>query len=537
MKPKFNSCLILNILFFSIVFISCNKSGFEFDKIKTNNLNAEWGLPLVKSTLTLKNFLNDTGNVIHTNADGLVYLVYESKNIVSEEAKDRTKIPDQHKILNQSFELPQLPSGLSFIVPLTFYFTFDLENQGQRIDSLFLTSGIYEIVLRTNLNKNVANVDLTVPNFISRDNGDTLKFSFDLSNPQGNEIVRSTSTNLSDYYVTFDSIQQNTIEINALVNIVTDDNDLSSYTISLENNFSQLKYSQFYGYIGVHSESYSDTIDLNLYNSVDAGSIIYGPESVKLNIEVENELGLPIQIETEKFTAYHTNGSHQDSSNIYLFGEGTLNNFSINSPGIGEIGKSAHTTISSENSNFTDVLNISPDKIIFDLNANFNYEGNNHTINFFTDTSEINIQATVSLDLFGSISSFKIIDTLDFSLGNVENLNAIEFKVDITNGFPINALAQVDFYDSEFNKLYSLFPEDDELILSAETGEAPDYKVITPTDKETIITINGEALDSILKATKIIFASTLSTESNKLVKIYSDYGVDLTMSAKLYINY
>ncbi len=526
-------------LFILILIItgSCSKPDFEFDKIKLDNLNSEWGLPLVKSTLTLEDFLSDTGNIIQTHDDGLVTLVYESKNIVSKEAWERTQIPDQHKILNQSFDMPALPFGFDTTLPLAYQFTFDLENQGQRIDSLILTSGMYNLKLSTNLNKDFFAVKLMIPNIISRWTGDTLTFSFDLSNPQGNEINIDTTIDLAAYYVQFDnSVQQNTVDINALVGISSDDNiDLSPYHINLENTITSLNYSQFYGYIGEHTESYEDTIDLNLYHSADIGNITFGAECVNMKIEIENELGLPLQIEAEKFTAYHTGGSNPDSVDVYLFGQGNPNIFTINSPA--EVGDGVLTTIEVNEANISDALNISPNKIFFKLNGNFNYEGDNQTTNFFSDTSILQIYARLSLDLYGNISSFKIADTLDFSLDPVDNLKAVELKLGITNGFPIEATALVDFLDDENQLLYSLFSDDADIIVSAETGDPPECKVINPARKETTILIDGDAMESVLKATQVVFMSTLSTEPGKLVKIYSDYNIDLELSAKLYVNF
>jgi hypothetical protein len=252
---------------------------------------------------------------------------------------------------------------------------------------------------------------------------------------------------------------------------------------------------------------------------------------------VQNELGLPMKIEAERFTAYHSQGSNPDSVEINLFGPDSTNVFNINSPDCG-FNLPASTEILMNNSNILDALNISPNKVYIKLNGKFNDGVDSSTItNCFRDTSDISIRVKVELDLFGSISAFKIADTIDFSIESVDNLNAIEFRIEIINGFPINAAAQVVFIDQNHQPLYSLFPTEEDIIVSATSGGPPDYKVIQPTRKETIILIEGDAMESVLKASQIIFTSSFSTESNNLVKIYSDYNIDLALSAKLYVNY
>jgi len=541
MKQIYLATRLLGLLFGLLIINSCSK--FDFDNIKTDNLNTEWGVPLVQSKLTLADFLNDTSGTIHTNEDGLISLIYESKELVSVEASERTKIPDQLEIETEVFTIPQppvpLPQGTWVeLPPIYFNITFDLTNEGQRIDSLYLTNGLYNLSALTNLNMDSSILHLTVPNFISTLNGNPLEYTFKISNPQGGSLTLNTDVDLIDFYAQFENNPLNTIIIVADVWIKTDTNVnlLPEYSLTLTNELTNIEYSRFYGFIGNHIESYSDTIDLNIYNSADFGSISFGPECVRLKVDFYNELGLPVKVEAEKFTAYHTTGINPDSLDIYLFSPDTANSFIINSPDCNSALPSS-TEVMLNRSNIVEALEIAPNKIYFKLNGLFNYEGDSLITNCFRDTSQINIAVSVEMDLYGSISDFTIADTLDFSIESVENLNAIELRIDISNGFPINAFAQLDFIDSENQLLYSLFPDNENIIVSAITGNPPDCRVIQPSKKETIVTIIGDDLESLLKASHIIFKSTLSTEPDKLVKIYSDYSIDLNLSAKLYVNY
>ena len=538
MKPinLINSSLLFIYTLFLLV--SCVK---DLETIRTDNINSEWGVPLVKSKLTLADFLNDTSGAIHVNPDGLISLIYESDDLVSVEAKERTKIPDQLDTDSVWFDLPEHPAPpLPIVLEDTLYFTitFDLEEEGQRIDRLDLRNGTYHLTLRTNLQEDSATILLIIPNFVNKFNNEPLQRSFNLSNSQGfNEIILEANINLSNYYVQFENDPPNKIDILGYVNLVINDSGIASTNyVTLENRITNIDYTKYIGYIGRHTESYIDTIDLNIYNSSDFGNITFGPDCVDLTIDVQNEVGIPMKIAAEEFTAYHTVGSLHDSIEIDLFGPDSSNVFNILSPFCDDVNH-ASTEILLNKSNIIDALDISPNKVYIKLNGIFNDGADSLISNCFRDTSDIIIRVKVELDLFGSISAFKVADTLDFSLESIENLNAIEFRIEIINGFPINASTQVVFSDSDFQPLYSLFPAEEDIIVSALTGGAPDYKVIQTTKKETIILIEGDAMESVLSATQIIFTSSFSTESNNLVKIYSDYSIDLALSAKLYVNY
>jgi hypothetical protein len=544
MKPTETWLCYLALFSFLVSTTSCNKSELEFDNLQTSNLEAQWGIPLVNSKLTLEDFLTDSIGSIQVDHDSAITIVYESRELVSKDAEERTKIKDQVKILNQTFEIPDsIPPGITGEVPLTFFFTIDLTEPGQRIDSMILKSGSYHLILRTNLNISNAQIHLDIPNFVEGSTGELLNCDFDVSNAGGGEIMREITFDLSNYYLNIpqsnngnDSV--NTIFIYAQVHFVTGNNqNLSPYHITLENHLTDLSYSLFTGYIGYWEESYTDTIDLGIYNAADFGAILFGPESVRMKIQIENQLGLPIIINAEQLTAIHTQDDSNESVEIRLFGPGQPNSFPINSPSFDQVGETMVTNILSENSNIVEALNIAPNKILLKLVGYLNPNANNEVKNFFFSNSQLKIGVTLEMDLYGRIDEFRIADTLDFSISNDEHFNGLEFNSVITNSFPIDGKAQVLFTDDDYNVLYSLFPEDESIIISGVTGPPPASKVISPSKKVTSITLGSEEIEKILEATQLIFRTTLGTEPDKMVRIYSDYNVELNLSAKFHVNY
>jgi len=528
-----NLISLKNFLFLSsILFIlySCTKD-FEFDKLSTDNLSGEWAFPLINSIISIQDVLNDTTGIITTGADGFITLVYESNDLVSMDGKERTIIPDQEKVLTEVFSVADsIPAGIPAQLLLPFDFQFEMVDENHRIDSMYLKNGEYIIGLTTNLNVDNADVTLFVDNFIHIETLEPLHVTFNMDNPNGQELSFSESVDLTQYYVQFDnSVQQNKVIINAYIDLVTDDNpNLSPYYFNLENEFNNIEFDRFYGYIGENFESYSDTVEISIFNSTDLSNLVFGEGSVKLNLDVYNSLGIPITLDVSQLMAYNTVGN-TDSINLNI----DPNIIDINFPELVDFNEYALTEINTDEINVNQIMDISPDKLILRVNGLLNDDASPESVNYFADNSNLYVDASLELQLFGGISSFEIVDTIDFDPANFENFDALEFMIEVTNGFPINADIQLDFIDGEYNIKHSLMPSSETVIQSGIVGPSPEYRVTDPTVKKTFVLLDREGLDKVQESSQILFTAILSTENSQLVKIYDEYDIGLRLGAKV----
>lgn len=521
-----------NVLFIAAVFVilySCTKD-FEFDKLSTDNLSGEWAFPLINASIDLEDILNDTTGSIVTGEDGFVTLIYESDNLISMDGHERTIIPDQYKVLTEVFEIPELPSGITADIPLTFDFQFEMVDEDHRIDTMYFKNGEYVIGFSTNLNKEDADITMLVSNFVHKVTGEELEITFSVDNPNGQEISMTTSIDLSEYYVQFDnSIQNNKVFIDANIHLVTDDNaNNSPYHIDITNEFNNLEFDRFFGFIGENQESYSDTVDIGIFNSTNFSNLEFGEGSVKLNLEVYNSLGMPIKLDVSQIRAFNT-VDYSNSIEINI----DPNVVDINYPTATHFNEYELTEINTNNVNINEIINISPDKLLIKVDGFLNSGTSEETVNYFADNSNLYVDASMELQLFGGVGAFEIVDTLDFDPASFEGFDAIEFMVEITNSFPINADIQLEFVDENFNVIYALVPENERLIQSGIVGPAPKYKVTSPTVKKTFIPLDRDGMDLIEQSNKILFTSVLSTENSQLVKIYADCNIQLQLGAKV----
>jgi len=529
------------LTFFILSFIilvtnSCIKDQLGFDKIRTSPWEAKWAFPLVNTSMSLDEILNDTLGFIHEGEDGLLSLVYVNDSMVSIDAKDLISIPDQDIESTEDFILPDLPPGEPITIPVTFNFPFETEKEDQRIDSIFFSEGNYIFEIITDLNKNEASVDVLVPSLVSISNHEALSFTIDLSNGDGGEVNWETDLDLSSYILIFDEALPNELKIECEFNIVSDDNPNNSpYFFNVNSQFSNLQFEYLFGYFARYDVELHDTISLDIYKLNQEGSFQFGPGSVNFDFTTYNSYGLPINLELTEARAFH--GDDETFVDIYLFGDNTPNIFEINYPDYSQIGEIVTTTTSGENSNIHEALNISPNKIFIEVLGTLNPEENPSIPNFVLGNSQFNTDIALELELFGSASGFRIADTLDFSV-DLGDLNSLDLIFDIENGFPIEASIWLHLIDSLGSKIYEVSSYDELLIAGGETGgEENNYRVLNPEKKLTTISIDNEGVYAIKQTRQIVVNAELSTTDGELAKIYSDYSLNLKLGANLGYKY
>lgn len=523
-----------------LFFMGCIEKELDFDSIKSQNWSSEWAIPLINSSVSLKDLVKDSTALIHDGEDGLLILVYEGQEFFSYTGEDIPFIPNQEKILGENFIVPDLLPGNSVDVPVSFLYQLETDEPGTRIDSCNLKAGSYTLVLTTNLNKDNASVQLTLPGLIESATGNPVEFTFDISYPVGGGlIVRDTTIDLAGHTLIFNNApgHSNELVIEALVTAYGDNNPNNSpYSMELKNSYTNLGFTRSFGYIGNQIIEMQDTIEMDIFDVNEEGNFTFGPGSVNLKIDVNNSFGIPILMDIVTFRAYHF-GSTTDSVDIYIFGEGNPAQFNVDYPGLDQIGQSVLTEINTENSNISEAIEISSGNIYIDIDGVLNPDSDSTLTNFVLDTSAIRADVTVEMSLFGGISGFKITDTVDFDLGNIEDITSLLLVVDAENGYPIEARLQLDFVDSAYQVLHSLLPPWEQLLSAAPVGSPPDYRVTGHVQKITNVILNEDKIKAVQKAKKIIINASISTVNGQLVKIYNDYKIDLKIGARVGINY
>ncbi|MBE0639032.1 MAG: hypothetical protein IH598_10975 [Bacteroidales bacterium] len=520
---------------------SCSKlqDNFDFDKLVIPDWNPEYAIPLANSSYAVNDFFSEASQeFIHVDEAGLISLVYTSDQLFSSPAEEFFFL--ENRYFDHEFALYLLSSGDTDTLSGQFSYSFYSTANKKRIDSVFFKAGTYSFKGKTNLNKDNAQLTLSIPELIHVQSGETLKLEFSLDNPGGQQewVDFEVVTNLDGYKLIINpetSGGTNKINVFSELIVESDQNpNLSPYDMEISGDMLNMKYSDFYGYMGMDSFKFIDTINIDIFNSSIGGSVEVGPDALMFVVETHNAIGVPIRFKAETLQAYspYTSPFYAD---VFLFGEGTENEFDILSPTPAQIGQSVYTKIDFGQTNFPEVfLNLAPREFYYDFDAILNADDDSTAQNVLQDTSRISFATALEFKLFTAIDLLTLQDTLDFRMEGttIDEIDYLLVRINTENGFPLNAGIQLYFADAEFQIIDSLiYDADKRIIAGGEVGLPPQLKVIKSTKKTTDIRIEKPRLEKILEAKKMLLNASLSTTNGELAKIYDDYSLTLKVGA------
>ena len=532
MKKIFQSLVVVMAL--TLVFQSCVKDEYELDKMTEPSWNPNAAAPLVHSQLTLHNVLQDydTNNLFVENSNHFLYLVYFD-TVYSKTAEELIIFPNQNIATSNNFNIPTtIPVGDSVEISFTTYQDVPMPNS-ERIDSMLLKAGVFGVNINSDLNYD-AKIYIEIPNF--KKNGQIFSkwIPYDASSPLGSQ----RAFNLAGYNVVPDNTTpgaDNRIQIDYKVVAYGDGTATAgNYNITMGDGIVGLRFKNIYGYFGAHALALNnEVVDIKLFNNNYSGILHF--EDPRLYVYVTNSMGMPVRIQFNSIEAFRDKAP---STSLVLTGSGIPNPWDINYPNIFEFGQSKMTTMQLDktNSNISAVLDIVPQRIVVDISGQSNPLGPSTGSNFALDTSQINIEAQVELPLHGFAQDFTIVDTIDLEIGedNIEELEWLNFRLNIINSFPVDAWVQCYFLDSNDVVLDSLLKPIDQLIYAATPGPAPDYITTNKTYKQTNIRKNAAEVENILNVRKFVIYAVMDTyqDGAQIVKMYSYYNLDVRLGVQ-----
>ena len=254
---------------------------------------------------------------------------------------------------------------------------------------------------------------------------------------------------------------------------------------------------------------------------------------------MSSSFGMPFNMHTSDFLAKtdHTSTNFvditgpavPDISNPYLFPPVTLNNE----------GQTINKTIylDKNNSSIYNAMLISPRYIYCKPNMYANPAG--VTKNFALDTSRFSFNMRLELPLHGRAGGFVLQDTVPFEFEDIDKLQYLQFNIDITNNFPVEAITQVYFVNSSNNVLDSLLNPLQTAVVAATPGPPPDYLVTHPERKYLTVIFNKSRIHNLVGVKKLFINACLNSYNcnTDIVKIYSFYKLDVKLSVRAKFSY
>lgn len=501
---------------------SCiDKDDFDFDRIAETHWNPNVSLPLVHSELSIKDVLHlaDTGAIVIDN-DHFVTVVYKG-TIYSVYGYEFLPLIDQSD--NRVFtltpsEILELGTTNAVTANRSVIYPFGVAN-GEHIDSMLLSNGLLTINVSSVL-RHSGLLTVTMPT--AKRNGipfsQTMAFTFNNQLP----VVTTAVFDLSGYDFDLTTTGSfNMLPMNYSIQLTNSGNlTLPTETFAVTSSFNNLTIKNVYGYFGTRNITVNnDSSSLSIFDNSNGGAIHF--EDPKIEFLISNSFGMPLDAHFNSLYA------HSNSGNTNV--TGYPDPIPVLSPTI--LGQTAHTsfTLDNSNSNIQAAMGQNPTYIGYNVNATSNSAG--VTNNFLQDSSRFKVDVRVELPLYGYANGLIIVDTVDFELENIEEVQWATFRTNITNGFPMEADVQIYFTDSSFVILDSLIAPYERIINSGLVDI--NGMVYQPTLKRTDQYFSPTRLPRLYNAKKIIIRGVINSANVPAsVKIYSDYILDVRLGVQ-----
>lgn len=541
MKKLIYSTIVFGLLLF--IMVACVKDNFDFNRWdKEVSLYPSLAAPIAWGDLSVIDAINaydSTGSIV-INRDGFISIIYNA-NVQSNDVNDIIFIPNQQKssvIGSSEIDFSGFDElGEELTVTSEFLLTLDMFNSDCEIDSLILKSGMLNITSQKSFQHTIA-AKVSFPS-ITKD-GQALVI--DLNYPQpGHSYQTSFNNDLTGYTVdmsqTATGYNEITIEVEITMYWYSNDNS-GNYMIDVD--LVDIDYSRIHGYFGYNTLIFDlDTINIELFKNKDLNIEDYYFRDPQFRVYYWNSYGIPTNFYFNHMTAFSRT---EDILYNIMDQEGSLpldsaNPYYVSYPLIYSEIKMDSIVLDRDNSNIDEVVSKQPKWISFIAHAHTNPLGLNHN-NFATDDSKIEAKVEIELPLWGYVHNFHSSDTVDFDFndiyGETQMISRLQLRLDMQNGLPVEALAQLYFIDENNIILDSLLYEDEGKIIAAADVDG-DGRVLDFARKITILEMDRDRVEQIKETKKLVYrvqANSSDYDNQTLVKIYDDYRVKFDIAVE-----
>jgi len=530
---------IVSLFTLAIWTSSCYKDKFDLDKLSTNiNWNPNVAVPAIHSSLTIRDLLADydTNEVFIYDQTGFLFLMYH-KQVFSVPASDYITLPDQNYVENftgTEFIAQGFPTTVSTkTITKSYTFSLSVGSISDSFDSILFKSGTFLLDVSSTF-QHTGTLLITFPTM--KKNGVPYSKTVNINLDDGSFIYNSSFNDFTGYTLDLTNPTSNQVPVDFTLTLIrTIGNPVvpgDQTNISL--SFTGLSYSMLWGNIGQRIVPIQeDTVNVKLFNSTIDGQIYF--MDPKFRLYVHNSFGVPLQAFFNSFKIY---SSATQTYNPYVFPVNPLN---ISAPTIP--GTSSLTSVQLDTNNFPLIRNIIsefPRYVYLQTIATTNMPTSQY--NYIMDTSRFSVDLEVELPLWGRAQWWKLQDTLDFdfseyykdSVVDLDNIEWVNFHINITNGMPTEAGVQMYLTDSLYNVLDTLFiPQNMQIIESASLGQ--NGIVSSPTRKITDVKYTGERLSHLLDVKKFLVRGYVKTTNSGStnVRFYEYYDIDVKVGVQV----
>lgn len=456
------------LIFLIFLATSCKKDPTSWD----TNIST----PLLRSTLSIQELFSDS--LLAVDDDNLAFIYFEDE--IFNIGIDSILKDTEGDTITEIFTIAPI-TQFTFNPGQQFYTSeddFELRALDAELQYVKLEGGVLK-VSASNTIASKLNFTLTIPKATL--NGEPLQIQSVI--PQATPIhpgELNTEIDFSNYDLDLSGETGNDYNILAIDFALSIPDDGSPTTVLntdeviLSTTYENLEVNFARGYLG--SEAF-DFNEGNGFNELeDLQDAIIDLEAAQMNLSFTNGFGVDIQTQIFDFLAINSHTNTETSLNHNLIGSNiNLTRASLSGDEIIETHQNFDVT--SDNSNFVELIELIPDSIKASGFAQINPFGNIGNYNDFASMSSVlKCNASVEIPLNASISNLSLRDTSEIDWTNDYSVSKIKLYLLAENRFPADAEINIYIANEQNEILLNLgeyLQDSDSPTLLGRTSDAP----------------------------------------------------------------
>ena len=340
-------------------------------------------------------------------------------------------------------------------------------------------------------------------------NGEPTQFTFsfdgyvmDLTGEEG----RAGGDTVNTIYATLEAYLDSTGELETI-------NKVDSFYLFNEYFFTP-EYAK--GYIGQDTLAFGpETIETDVFDFIQSGSIDL--KSAKISISINNYIGADASFQINNLSTLNDETEVSaviDNNEMQIIERAILSGQNIITP--------TNTKINIE---ANEMLAIFPNKINTNATFYLNPNGQSSIEDFLFPAYPMEANLAVEIPLSFIANELTFTDTNELKIENTTDIDIEKIYITIENSLPFSANLSLILLDENNNIIDTLTYNT--TVLPAQL----DANNIVTNSKTTTIEMDNADFESVNKI--VSFSSYNTTQNNEFINIYSDYELDITISAKL----
>ncbi|MEO1255638.1 MAG: hypothetical protein AAFY41_12275, partial [Bacteroidota bacterium] len=421
-------------------------------------------------------------------------------------------------------DIPAQPTENRFTAP-TEIFDFEFNSQdGEKIDSTFFKGGSLSYTLTSDFDLEVDYI-LTLIDIRDLSNNPVI-FENTLNEGEGSKSESIPLNGLKNVAERIGSSNIFNASLDLTFTIPAGTPINSSQEVRVDLIFEDTEFSAIFGDFESDSvEVQNDTIEFASLDELNEGGLFLKNPSVTLDFE--NFFGVELGISLDEVKSLN-NGNTE----TMLMGEVVDELQFVDAPNELRLGEKVNSsfTIDITNSNIDELLNGTPDNILFSVSAIPNPPGADNIVNYMFDSSYLEIRTTMEIPLDFRMDGFSKDFDLEVSGNDLIGADSIVINAQILNDLPLDGSLDLSFRNESGTEIYSI--PSISLIESPQIGS--DGRTLSSAESRAIVRLDDAGIEAFLNTEEIIATVnvfTFDNESGTFVKIFSDYNLEIFLTA------